>query len=322
MADRKVFAGVLQLQPTKIVSYRKLIFGSYSRSANVFDLQSVKNKTNGKLSRNSIKRLKYSIQLLLCIAKEKDIYWEDGGYWFSYKIGFLTLTLPSEQGQFTDSELKRKILMPFLQDLKRKYKLNNYIWKAEAQENGNIHFHLTIDVFIHHNEIRYLWNLHLAKFGFIEKYRKQQEAWHSNGFRPRMSLIENWPIKKQYEAYKKGVKENWSNPNTIDLHSVKNIKNLAGYLIKYMCKSEQGKRAIEGKLFGVSKSLSYKVKCEVLDVELSVEESEALDRVLLNTETKYDHVTIYEFNVADNYKELPEMLQVKWLGYLKELSEV
>lgn len=68
---------------------------------------------------------------------------------------FLTLTVPKQT--LDDKEAKKQLLKPLLDNLQKNYGLKTYIWKAEAQARGAIHFHCTIDSFIHHDIARRLW---------------------------------------------------------------------------------------------------------------------------------------------------------------------
>jgi hypothetical protein len=84
-------------------------------------------------------------------------------------LTFVTLTLPATQTH-SDEFIKRYVLWPWLEIIKRYYGVQEYIWRAEKQKNGNIHFHILIDKFIKHELIRFHWNYHLAKYGYISAY--------------------------------------------------------------------------------------------------------------------------------------------------------
>lgn len=77
---------------------------------------------------------------------------------FSFRLAMVTLTLSGTQSH-TDEHIKEHMLQPFLLWLWRKSKAN-YVWKAETQLNGNIHFHITIDSFIHWEGVALKW-MHL-----------------------------------------------------------------------------------------------------------------------------------------------------------------
>lgn len=156
---------------------------------------------------------------------------------------FVTLTLPSNQ-KHTDNELKRLALMPFIENLKKRKGVQFYFWRAEMQKNNSIHFHMIFDKAIPHQEIRRLWNLRLEKLGYINDYRKNQQAWHNDGFRLREDLTSHWSEESQKKAYDKGVAENWSNPNSTDIHRIGKTKSICSYVVKYCTKTDKNMQKI------------------------------------------------------------------------------
>lgn len=169
------------------------------------------------------------------------------------RLVFITLTLPAAQTH-TDNELKRIGLQPFLQQLKRKHGVSNYLWRMEPQRNGNAHFHILTDQPVPHKEIRKLWNQVMRRLGYVSTYRRNQEAWHSQGFRPRTELYKTWPQSKQREAYKVGKSQNWSRPNTTDIHALRNVQNVTAYVVKYMSKGGAA-RVIDGRIWECSEAV-------------------------------------------------------------------
>jgi len=177
---------------------------------------------------------------------------------------FVTLTLPCTQNH-EDAEIKKRALKPFLQQLERKHNVRNWLWVAEPQKNGNIHFHIIVDRFIEWQKVRKLWNGYMNDLGYIQDYRDAQEYHHRNGFNFRKELRDKWSYGEQVEAYIKGKKTNWSDPNTTDVHKIRHVKNLPAYITKYICKSN-GSRPIEGRLWGCSDSIR---NCTPIDLPLS-----------------------------------------------------
>ena len=72
-------------------------------------------------------------------------------------ITFVTLTLVAKQ-MHDDNWVKRNMLNTFLQWLRDSEGIENYLWRAEKQKNGNIHFHILIDRAISWRSIRTEWN--------------------------------------------------------------------------------------------------------------------------------------------------------------------
>lgn len=177
---------------------------------------------------------------------------------------FVTLTLPSKQ-RHDDKELKRIFNEEFLKTTKRKFDCQHYFWRAEPQKNGNIHFHVIMDSFIHWAEIRNLWNNVMDRHGYIQEFRKSRLERFKKGFVVDPSIrnhpnrkkqyaaacrtikqkggksisFEKWDEWKQKQAYNEGTKTNWSNPNSTDIHALRKIRNVGAYVTKYMTKTPE-----------------------------------------------------------------------------------
>lgn len=228
---------------------------------------------------------------------------------------FVTLTLPCTQNH-TDQELKTHALKPFLNQMERKHGWRNWLWVAECQKNGNIHFHVIGDRAVDHQSLRNLWNSYMADLGYIEDYRDAQQYKHRNGFQFRKDLSHKWSYGAQVEAYIRGVKENWSNPNSTDIKRIKHVKNLPAYLTKYICKSD-GARPIEGRLWGCSDAireckpinlpLSQKLKCIFQQL------SDEIGSELFRTEFNW---TLWRFE-ADTLERCYPVLSEIWSNFNK-----
>jgi hypothetical protein len=140
-------------------------------------------------------------------------------------LTFVTLTLPSQQIH-EDNEIKRKCLTPFIATLQRKWNVWHYFWRAEAQKNGNIHFHIIVDSYIHHGQLRAEWNKCINKLGYVDQFAKSFQH---------------------------------DNPNSTDIHGLRDIQSPASYLIKYCTKTdnpdEPTYRKINGRIHGCSDGL-------------------------------------------------------------------
>lgn len=129
-------------------------------------------------SSKSLCRLKNAVNWMLLFADKKEVKtkidksapWSKDNikkWWF--RLAFITLTLPDDQ-QHSDSEIKDHMLQPFLYWLQRYYNCS-YVWKAETQINGNIHFHITIDQFVPWKSIRAKWNKIMSNHGYCKIYQ-------------------------------------------------------------------------------------------------------------------------------------------------------
>jgi len=267
----------------------------------------------------------------------------------------LTLTLPCRQ-LHGDPYVKKYLLNEYLSIIRKKYELKHYIWKAEKQNNGNIHFHLIIDRYIHFKEVNRLWNQILNTHGYIDEYRKAQEQLHKDGFSFRGQLKKNWDYYSQLKAYKYGKKTGWTNPSaTTDIHSLKKIKSVRAYLGKYISKNpdreKSEKQYIEkyckdnnilhptpglvetikaelkqkltviGNLWYISTSLS-KLKNKV--VELTDDIKVELDYIKKNMPEKvktFDYAIVFCLSVKELYKKKINRIFGHFKDYILSIRE-
>lgn len=199
---------------------------------------------SGDMTSSSINRLRRVINTLVAIAEPKQAQDWKRGKEFTFKLNFITLTLPAAQGAITDKQIKKEALEPFLRNCKRKLNLKSYVWKAEKQDNGNLHFHLTTDTYIHYEDLRNEWNNALRPLGFIDRFE---------------------------------AKHNHSHPNSTDVHAIHKVKDLTSYLIKYMTKENKDEERILGKMWDCSINLKQKRKCTIV---IDTETGNMIDKVV------------------------------------------
>lgn len=224
----------IKIQPNFAVAYNRYIGIRHKSKKQVQNEEKLKvNKPKAQLSQKAVSRLRNSIAWIVQLAKVKRIYSNDMKRYITFKINFITLTLSAPQIH-CDNHIKSQLLNQFLTEARDKWKLKNYVWRAETQKNGNIHFHIISDVFIPYKELRDTWNRIQNKLGYIDRFKEK------NGH---------------------------SSPNSTDVHSVLKLRNLAAYLTKY-CTKEQT-RFICGKTWAVSNSLSN-VRGLIIDICSSI----------------------------------------------------
>lgn len=90
----------------------------------------------------------------------------------------ITVTLSDTQ-KHDDRWVKRNILQEFLKALGRKKGIKFTFWKAEAQLNGNIHFHILIDRWIDQKFVQGLWNHYQRKAGYMDHYYSEHHHYNS-----------------------------------------------------------------------------------------------------------------------------------------------
>ena len=196
------------------------------------------NYHHGRVSRIARRKLSKAVSYLAYLAKPKTVHNSSYSGSFAFKLNFITLTLSSPQVH-TDQEIKARLLDHFILDMKRLWGVDMYVWRAEKQKNGSIHFHIVTSSFIPWNELRNVWNRIQQKLGYVTRYREDRMEWHRNGFRYDPKLEKHWHYKAQLKAFKAGVQTGWDNPNSTDVHSLRFIGNIKAYIAKYMSKNEE-----------------------------------------------------------------------------------
>ena len=174
--------------------------------------------TEEKLKRSAFRmrrRIYDAVAILRDTAREKTAYNEKWKSHFKFYLSFVTLTLPFKQVT-EDREIHYKLFRPFMRRLKAKLPGLLYIWRAETQQNGNLHYHLITNSFIHHRDLKYLWNEYCYK-------------------------------------YDSGM---YQIANSTDIHSLRNVNDEASYIAKYITKTEAGRRKVEMKLWGCSEEIN------------------------------------------------------------------
>ena len=206
-----------------------------SSFSNSKEVESQKTYT-GKVTAGSQKRIAKAVSLLIQASPEKRIFNPVTGKHQNFKLSFITLTVSDAKKNYTAKECYKQLLEPFILRLRRRYGVKSYIWKAELQKRGQIHYHLTTNVFIHFSDLRNDWNNLQRKAGYLDNYFQK---------------------KGHYDA------------NSTDVHSVVKIKNIEAYLVKYLAKKESEKESTIGKIWDCSQNLKkYNYFTEFLDSEL------------------------------------------------------
>jgi len=264
--------------------------------------------SGGILSKQAKKKLSTAIEYFLLLNKPQNNKSGNTGRHYENKIAFITLTLPSKQ-LHTDNEIKEKCLNQFLIEIHKRYKISNYIWRAEYQKNGNIHFHILVNKFIPWNDVRNRWNRIINKLGYVDNYRLALEKYHKKGFQVREDLLKKWSAEKQKQAYEKGKKSDWNNPNSIDVHGINNISNIKSYITKYMSKNENdsknnSKNPLEnrkkiGRIWSASTVFSnIKGATQAMDSQLE-DNLRIIEKHFKNSFYTGDYFTIIDISIAE-----------------------
>lgn len=141
---------------------------------------------------------------------------------------FVTLTFIQE----VDDLLAQSILNKFLTELRDRFpkKTLNYIWVAERQGNGNIHFHGMINQFLPVRKLNALWTLQQYNSG-LRYFNYDEQFW-----------VPIEEIKARYKNDMNGCTHGGMNEilNPFDVEPVKTIHGLSHYLTQYVTKNNSG----------------------------------------------------------------------------------
>ena len=293
-----VYIPTLKITPNSIIGYYQYE-GPRSRKNilnNFYSLGREEVKAySGEITSHSVKRLKQACELLFVLARKKSFNSRKTGKRIFFRIALHTLTLSAPQGEWTDKQIKEQLLKPYLRHFKSKG-LVNYIWKAERQMNGNIHFHILTDAFIDKTEVRNYWNKVQAKFGLITKF--EQKHGHRD-------------------------------PNSTDVKVVRNDQGMTNYMLKYMLKEvekegrkEEGQEIEEGRKGKIwDCSVNLKIKNDTAnmaeDWEFELIEKKVDEGHLEKIET--DFCTIYRAKGKDIWDIAPSTLASRIINYLRKV---
>ena len=318
--------------PSKVVSYYAFPGSIHNEKS---DSNLKQNNSDGLISRKASIRIKNAISWLNHLSKWSKVQDKKLNKKFAFRLNFITLTLPSPQILYfhlpdgsvvnndhnfncwscvnlgfmkphyvmTDKAIKDICLNQFLTELRTKYHVKHYVWRAEAQKNGNIHFHITMNKFVYLGDLRNMWNRILDKTPFIDNYSKKFSKLNFENYCKIADPLNNKSTKKLLKSYEFGVRTHWRSPNSTDIHSVKNIRNIEGYLSEYFSKIDNTRRLIQGYLWRLSESLSA-LRCASVTVDSDLDsEFTYFSKVFKEHYKIYDHAQII-------YEPLEHLFQI------------
>lgn len=217
------YCPIIQVRTNSLIMYNEPREArSYHKVHNPF--QGLRKTYSGTVTPGAKKRITKAVTLLIQSTPERRVKNPVTNSTHPFKLSFITLTVSSSSVMLTAKEAHKMLLEPFLLYLRRTHQMRSYIWKAELQKRGQIHYHLTSDCFINHTTLRNKWNEFQIKHGLLDDYYND---------------------KGHYNA------------NSTDVHSVYKIKNIEAYLIKYLVKPGSEEEATTGKIWDCSLNLKH-----------------------------------------------------------------
>lgn len=247
----------------------------------------LKSKTySSQVTKGATTRIKKAIDILLQKAQPRIIYNSVTKKHHPFTINFVTLTV-SDHKNIGIREGYDNLLKPFLRKIRSTGKLS-YIWKAEYQERGQLHYHLTTNQFLPVQKLRNDWNNLQRKNRYLDSFATR------------------------FGHY---------DPNSTDVHAVHQVKNISAYLAKYMSKPVidpgkqfPGKKPVyeKGKIWDCSKDLKTDRFSYIMDSRTDTALRQAIDQGKVK-QINLDHCTIFKLTRPTDILPIPEYKQyIKW----------
>ena len=120
-----------------------------------------------------------------------------------------------------------KMLNKFLTATKKQIGAYNYVWVAERQENGRIHFHMVVDHRLDINYVNSLWIIQQYNAGVMHDAANKK-----------LMLEAGLTFKQLHKQGEKGHKLAHKYLNPVDIIKVNSIDGVSAYLTNYVIKNE------------------------------------------------------------------------------------
>jgi len=273
------YVDIIQLRPKSIIIYpEKLPPYNSTKSIDFTDKLNLLSteKYTGQITNSSLRNLTKALDIFYQVVPQRKVFNSVINKFQYFKCSFVTLTLSDKYAVENFSTISHKLLNTFLTRLRQSNRISLYVWKAELQLNGNVHYHLISDLFLPYNHLRGLWNSVQNNLGLIDKFNDRYSH---------------------------------RDPNSTDIKSILNYEVFSKYLQKYIVKPVKSDISVNGKIFDCSKILkSVKYPTDFAANHFH----DNLEFHLLNGNLNRfisDRFTVYTSNRGDVYKYFPDTLK-------------
>lgn len=174
----------------------------------------------------------------------------------NHTITFITLTLPSKQ-EHKDTIITKEILQHFLNRCRKLKLLENYVWRAEKQKNGNIHYHILTDSYAPYTTFYKIWLVSCNRLNYCNKYKEKFENMTLQEY-SKQQFNKNKTPTKILDTFLKNKRNNWAKPPCIQTDYLENPDTLTFYISKYIGKNSKendNTNIVEGRTWAVSTNL-------------------------------------------------------------------
>lgn len=259
---------------------------------------------NFELSPTSRSKIIKKINWLFHCSKSRVVKSYSGKEIYNFKVNFITLTLPSKQIHPT-SQIIKECFERFLNEMRTRCKMNNYVWRLEFQGNGNVHFHIVTDVYIDYFFVLKVWNRIINYLGYVDAYTNKMSKLKFHDY---VSLFPKENFDVLNNRYIKGRANGWKSPNSVDCKNANNQHNIAMYIAKYFSKKKDNVSRCneldnEENSFGLrlwfsSRSLSKMDTINQFTQAVEVNFELLLENAKDSLKVVHDYCTVIYFNFA------------------------
>ena len=217
---------------------------------------------SGKLSTRAAKRMTKALNILVEATPKRKIFNPYTRKMTFHRLTFLTLTIHSPERNITAKEAYQTCLLKFLRWMTRTEGARLYVWKAEKQKRGQIHYHIVTDAWIMKTKISEKWNNLQSAAGYLDHYYKKHK--HINA------------------------------PST-EIHRVRHVNQIAAYLSAYFKQQKNDKEGTEGKVWDCSYNLK---NAKYYTTEIDTATQKNIEKGIEKGEVKrveLEHVTVFQF---------------------------
>lgn len=229
-----LYLPVMQVRNSEVIVYNQWQGTPSNHKRNLIGFNQP--QYTGNITNHSRKNLQKALSILIQITPLRWIYNPVSAKNILFKLNFVTLTLPPDR-LLTAKEVSKNCLEPTLRRM-RTLGMKHYVWKAELQQSGQVHYHIATDNFIHYAELNRVWNQHAKKAGYLDGYARRQGHFL---------------------------------PNSTDVHAVAKLGDVEGYMAKYLMKGVGG-AGTKGKIWDCNTELKnakyFTVECDQDNIDL------------------------------------------------------
>ena len=245
---------------------------------------------------------------ILALASTPRTVRNSAGKYVPHLTTFITLSLPSEQ-KHPDAEITKTIFGKFLDKSRKLGLLKNYVWRAEKQKNGNIHYHLLTDTFANFSLFQKLWFLACRELDYLDAYTRKFSAMDFETYK-KQPFNKGKELPKICAAFQNGIRNKWRKPPSCHVTFITDTKGISLYVSKYISKEDpDNPNIVTGRTWGASQSVTAAIKNFCKDATLSEYWYNIVAHNMSRKLIESDFYTICIFSIRSLFAWFPETFE-------------